>query len=310
MKKQFYHLAAIIVLSALNLHAQAQWQLGGNANTGGAYIGTNTQGDPFPIYTSGAEAMRIDANGNVGIGTPNPANIFHIDGNTAGTGSVFRTQAPDNVTQAWRMLYGTGAGTEVFNINNVNGSANVSLGTVQAGHLNFFTYNTQKMTIIGSSGSDDGYVGIGITAPRNLMHLNAGSSAVYTQFTNTTTGNSSATSGFRIGIDANGNAILFNKDADSLNGNMNFYTDSIQRMTIYGLTGYVGIGTAAPKEKLEVNGNILTRGKMLVADDTQTYDLLALILQLQNEVAALKQELANDKKLTDRNSFSDEKFLH
>jgi len=55
------------------------------------------------------------------------------NGSIASAGEGDSTQAPSNVTQAWRMLYGTGSGTEVFNINNVNGSSNVSLGTVQAG---------------------------------------------------------------------------------------------------------------------------------------------------------------------------------
>jgi len=58
-----------------------------------------------------------------------------------------------------------------------------------------------------------------------------------------------------------------------------------------GNTGHASIGTAVRKEKLEVNGNILARGKMLVAGDDAIYDLLALIRQLQNEVNELKQQL-------------------
>jgi len=53
----------------------------------------------------------------------------------------------------------------------------------------------------------------------------------------------------------------------------------------------VGIGTSTPSEKLEVNGNIKANGKILVADDSNTYDLLSMIQQLQNEVAELKMQL-------------------
>lgn len=66
-------------------------------------------------------------------------------------------------------------------------------------------------------------------------------------------------------------------------------------MTILGASdstnGFVGIGTTKPTEKLEVNGNIKTTGKILIADDANIYDLLAMIQQLQAEVNELKAQL-------------------
>ncbi|HXH19674.1 MAG TPA: hypothetical protein VNJ07_11395, partial [Chitinophagales bacterium] len=62
---------------------------------------------------------------------------------------------------------------------------------------------------------------------------------------------------------------------------INFYTNAglqtflNQRMTILGSTGHVGIGTAAPKERLEVNGSILASGKILIAEGDSVHDLLA-----------------------------------
>ena len=146
--------------------------------------------------------------------------------------------------------------------------------------------SSQPRVIIDASGK----VGIGTQTPRNLSHLHGGLSAVYSQFTNTATTDTNTTSGFRIGIDANGNAILRNKYSSSTNGTMNFYTADLERMRISN-AGNVGIGTILPRERLEVNGNILVSGRILVANDGNTYDLLVLILQLQNEVAQLKQQL-------------------
>jgi len=174
--------------------------------------------------------------------------------------------------------------------NTLSGSApnpNQFLGSDNNFDVVFKANDTTRMRILQSNG----YVGIGTTIPRNLQHLHiASANDLYTQFTNATTGNSTATSGFRIGIDANGNAILRNKYSSSTNGTMNFYTADLERMRISN-AGNVGIGTILPRERLEVNGNILVSGRILVADDGNTYDLLVLILQLQNEVAQLKQQL-------------------
>lgn len=199
---------SVIIAPVTNAQDSLNWHLNGNPVTNGAYIGTNSIGDYFPIVTEMQERMRVDTGrGYIGIGTPHPKNLQH---------------------------------------------------------LNKLTAND-----------------------------------VYSQFTNATTGDTLSTSGFRIGIDANGNAVLFNNYSDSLSGNMNFSTNGTQKMTILGASGStdgnVGIGTATPSEKLEVNGNLLVNGKILVAEEANTYDLLAMILQLQNEVAELKQQMAMTK---------------
>ncbi|MBK8846786.1 MAG: hypothetical protein IPO27_09695 [Bacteroidetes bacterium] len=68
-------------------------------------------------------------------------------------GEVFRTDGPAGVTHAWRMLSNNGTAGEKFNILNPSGTDNINMGTVPLGDFNFFTNNTQRMTIIGRSGS-------------------------------------------------------------------------------------------------------------------------------------------------------------
>ena len=66
--------------------ASAQWNFNGDP-TSGDWIGT-TNNQPFPIYTnasnpSGGERMRVDANGNVGIGTSSPDYTLQVKGTIA-----------------------------------------------------------------------------------------------------------------------------------------------------------------------------------------------------------------------------------
>ena len=67
--------AAIITLQGAVAGAQAQqsWLLTGNPRTNPAqdFLGTRDN-QPLAIRTNGAERLRVDASGNVGVGTLNP----------------------------------------------------------------------------------------------------------------------------------------------------------------------------------------------------------------------------------------------
>ncbi len=57
------------------------WQLKGNSSINAAsnFLGT-TDNQPLIIKTNGVERMRVDSNGNVGIGTENPNAALHVVG--------------------------------------------------------------------------------------------------------------------------------------------------------------------------------------------------------------------------------------
>lgn len=83
-------------------------------------------------------------------------------------GEVFRTDAPNAATY-WKMYRN---GNEIGRYWNGGTNNELNIGTIQTGtnpHLNFYTSNTQRMTILGST--NPGFVGIANTAPPFMLSL-------------------------------------------------------------------------------------------------------------------------------------------
>lgn len=173
MKNQFLKSLVNCILFLWPLFSFAQWDAVPPSNG----IPSSMFGQ---IYIGGTSTTHSIGIGDFAGNSAYPNALLHINGSfmtlpgngsISSLGEVFRTDAPNTsgVVTYWRMLHG---GTQVFNINNPDGSNNVSLGTIQSGHLNFFANNTQYMTILGNT--NPGFVGIGLTAPAHLLDVNGG----------------------------------------------------------------------------------------------------------------------------------------
>lgn len=108
------------------------------------------------FFTSGQEKMRIDVNGNVGIGTPNPSVKLQVNGDISSTGADQKIgfNTIDNFTSGNGTIahYGMTYRKNELNIPILSCSGYFG--------MNFFTFGIERMRI-----KENGYVGIGSINP-------------------------------------------------------------------------------------------------------------------------------------------------
>lgn len=154
------------------------------ANDAGLYLRqTNTAGEirstyestgsytPLTFYTSDLERIRIDAGGNVGIGTTSPAVPLDLQASQSGIQVKSTTASNSAYIQFINNHY------LVVGVDNSSGSSLISGGhnapyagvvsTIESYPLVFGTNNVGKMIITAS-----GNVGIGTTSPSEKMDIN------------------------------------------------------------------------------------------------------------------------------------------
>ncbi|HEY0980159.1 MAG TPA: tail fiber domain-containing protein, partial [Candidatus Paceibacterota bacterium] len=193
-----------------------------------------------PTAGSIAERMRIETNGNVGIGTTNPSTIrLYVETNAAAYGQyIYNPHASGN-----------GLGIQA---------------ALDSTHyaLNVVTGNNNPLFMVRG----DGRVGIGTTNPYTKLHV-AGAALI------TNEGNvaGDVTGTLNIGGFVSGSTLYYSNAIKSintastpgvLNARMGFFTlggtaentaHEVERLSILAGSGYVGIGTASPLAKLVVS---------------------------------------------------------
>jgi hypothetical protein len=220
---------------------------GGTSTFTKSYIdlsGYSTQPDMsrnIVFGTSGKEQMRIDINGNIGIGIPNPSAKLETYNTIPGVTS-FKTVG----LNGYLLVDNIGSGENYYYAKNFH---------------EFQVGETSKMRI-----NYNGNVGIGTTTPNSRLDLGTGygtKGAKLLIYNDDPTNELSGTKcGFYMDNFKSNNLNLVFPEAVNHPGLFTISAKNTSDTTlkpyfsIAGLTGNIGIGTTNPDEKLTVNGKI------------------------------------------------------
>jgi hypothetical protein len=141
----------------------------------GGLISYNHPNNSMDFRVNGSEAMRIESDGDVGIGTSSPAKKLHISAGVNATPTTFRIENTDTSIDT-----GQDVNTIEFYTNDASASgtgvtSEISQVAINAGNqyaLTLSTYNaslSEKMRI-----DHDGNVGMLTASPLSRLHVNGG----------------------------------------------------------------------------------------------------------------------------------------
>jgi hypothetical protein len=138
------------VICELVVGGAASWRLTGNSGTNPAtdFLGT-VDSQPLVLRTNDAERLRVDASGNVGIGTFTPTAKLEVNGLISTTGGV---QFPDGTLQttAYRppTLLARGWATIVDSGGDVGEYSSITLGADGLGLISYHDYTNVDLKVL------------------------------------------------------------------------------------------------------------------------------------------------------------------
>ncbi|SHK07793.1 beta strand repeat-containing protein [Chryseobacterium polytrichastri] len=242
------------------------------------------------LKTSGEERMRIDENGNIGVGTSAPSAKLHINGSLRienGEQANNRVLTSDaNGVATWKDLPAT-TDTSIYKADGaLAGNRTVDQG---ANKLAFTTTATNGFSVDDTTFSVDAKndrVGIGTTTPENNLHVvskenkngryslidapsSTGHSPILTLrntsplATNNHTllgfsnnGTSAAGATWQLGSVRTGDTITSGSEEDFMIGSYPGRGSLVEERIRITSDGRIGIGTSVPSSKLHINGSV------------------------------------------------------
>jgi len=238
-------------------------------------VGTTTASNYLKFLTGDStEAMRLDVNGNVGIGTTAPSQALTVSGNISANEAVIGAQFVKSGGTSSQFLkadgsvdstsYGTGsvtnvAGCDGITVNNGTGSACVCVDST-------VVRTTGAQDIAGEKTFTDD-----ICVANKIIH--DGDSNTFIQLANDI---AVISTGGEEHIRANNSGVVINENGESNDFRVESDTDTYA-LFVDGSADKVGIGTANPSKKLHVAGDgLFTSGLTVQGDLTVTGDFTCL----------------------------------
>ena len=246
--------------------------------------------DTFTVDTAGSEKLRVDVNGNVGIGSTIPTQKLDVVGNIAVTGTVDGR----NVATDGSKLDNIEANADVTDATNVDNAGAVMETDTSTANMSFVvdednmasdsatkvpTQQSVKAYVDANSGgggssywvqTDVGIhtlssVGIGTTNPQSKLEINVGTAVSAFDI------QGSAGQLFSVTNNLTSGSIFSVNDVTGI-PSIDVDADGTIQLAPFGSTEYVGIGTTNPTQKLDVNGNVAIGGSIYDANGTSGSD--------------------------------------
>ena len=202
----------------------------------------------FDTASSGtlSERMRIDASGNVGIGTTSPQALFEISGANNAVVGISLGQAVATLTSS--RYIGITQNGDVNNLAANSGFQGIEFGgpgSAAEGYLAFHTHDNgvasgERMRIDKS-----GNVGIGTTSPTGVLEIDAASTTAMIML------DVGGTNFARLGHNSSGGSPLLDVRSE---GHFRILTNGNNERFRISSGGNVGIGTTSPDQALHVIG--------------------------------------------------------